>query len=132
MSNLEKNKLAIGPDGLLHETGVKEISLDDIKGLQSIEYTPVNQEIVVQPLTEKEVKTSSGILLPANKKELRAAVVAVGKESKFKRGQVIRLDGSFFGGQGVPVDYIDGKPVLQIPEHFIKGIYTNVDLTDWK
>jgi len=71
-------------------------------------------------------------LLPANKKELRAAVVAVGKESKFKRGQVIRLDGSFFGNQGVPVDYIDGKPVLQIPEHFIRGIYTNVDLTDWK
>ncbi len=27
---------------------------------------------------------------------------------------------------------IDGKPVLQIPEHFIRGIYTNVDLTDWK
>lgn len=132
MNNLEKNKLAIGPDGLLQETGVKEISLDDIKGLQTIEYVPVNQEIVVQPLTEKEVKTSSGILLPANKKELRAAVVAVGKKSKFKRGQVIRLDGSFFGNQGVPVDYIDGKPVLQIPEHFIRGIYTNVDLTDWK
>lgn len=132
MNNLEKNKLAIGPDGLLQETGVSEISIDDIKGLQSIEYVPVNQEIVVQPLTEKEVKTSSGILLPANKKELRAAVVAVGKESKFKRGQVIRLDGSFFGNQGVPVDYIDGKPVLQIPEHFIRGIYINVDLTDWK
>lgn len=132
MNNLEKNKLAIGPDGLLQETGVSEISIDDIKGLQSIEYIPVNQEIVVQPLTEKEVKTSSGILLPANKKELRAAVVAVGKESKFKRGQVIRLDGSFFGNQGVPVDYIDGKPVLQIPEHFIRGIYINVDLTDWK
>ena len=132
MNNLEKNKLAIGPDGLLQETGVSEISIDDIKGLQSIEYVPVNQEIVVQPLTEKEVKTSSGILLPANKKELRAAVVALGKESKFKRGQVIRLDGSFFGNQGVPVDYIDGKPVLQIPEHFIRGIYTNVDLTDWK
>ena len=132
MSNLEKNKLAVGPDGLLQETGVSEISIDDIKGLQSIDYTPVNQEIVVQPLTEKEVKTSSGILLPANKKELRAAVVAVGKESKFKRGQVIRLDGSFFGNQGVPVDYIDGKPVLQIPEHFIKGVYTSVDLIDWK
>ena len=132
MSNLEKNKLAINQDGLLVETGTKEISLDDIKSLQVIDYVPVNQEIVVQPLTEKEVQTSSGILLPANKKELRAAVVAVGKESKFKRGQVIRLEPSFFGGQGVPVDYIDGKPVLQVPEHFIKGIYTSVDLTDWK
>jgi len=131
MSNLEKNKLAIGPDGMLTETGVKEISIDDIKGLQSVNYIPVNQEIVVQPLTEKEVKTASGILLPANKKELRAAVVAVGKESKFIRGQVIRLDGSFFA-QGVPVDYIDGKPVLQIPEHFIRGVYTNIDLIDWK
>jgi co-chaperonin GroES (HSP10) len=131
MSNLEKNKLAIGPDGMLTETGVKEISIDDIKGLQSVNYIPVNQEIVVQPLTEKEVKTASGILLPANKKELRAAVVAVGKESKFIRGQVIRLDSSFFG-QGVPVDYIDGKPVLQIPEHFIRGVYTNIDLIDWK
>jgi co-chaperonin GroES (HSP10) len=132
MNNLEKNKLAINQDGLLVETGTKEISLDDIKSLQSIDYVPVNQEIVVQPLTEKEVQTSSGILLPANKKELRAAVVAVGKDSKFKRGQVIRLEPSFFGGQGVPVDYIDGKPVLQVPEHFIKGIYTSVDLTDWK
>jgi co-chaperonin GroES (HSP10) len=132
MSNLEKNKLAVGPDGLLTETGVKEISIDDIKELQTIDYIPVNQEIVVQPLTEKEVKTSSGILLPANKKEFRAAVVAVGEDSKFVRGQVVRLEPSFFGGQGVPVDYIDGKPVLQVPEHFIKGIYTNVDLTDWK
>jgi len=34
MNNLEKNKLAIGPDGLLQETGVSEISIDDIKGLQ--------------------------------------------------------------------------------------------------
>ena len=27
---IEKNKLAIGPDGLLQETGVSEISIDDI------------------------------------------------------------------------------------------------------
>lgn len=132
MNNLEKNKLAVNQDGLLVETGKKEISLDDIKSLQSINYVPVNNEVVLQPLTEKEVSTASGILLPANKKELRAAVVAVGEESKFKRGQVVRLDPSFFAGQGVPVDYIDGKPVLQVPEHFVRGIYTNIDLTDWK
>ncbi len=132
MSNLEKNKLAINQDGMLVETGKKEISIDDIRELQTIDYVPVNQEIVVQPLTEKEVKTASGILLPANKKEFRAAVVAVGEGSKFKRGQVVRLEPSFFGGQGVPVDYIDSKPVLQVPEHFIKGVYTNIDLSDWK
>lgn len=131
MSNLEKNKLAVNQDGLLVETGKKEISIDDIKELQTVDYVPVNNEVVLQPLPDKEVSTASGILLPANKKELRAAVVAVGEESKFKRGQVVRLDPSFFNG-GVPVDYIDGKPVLQVPEHFVRGIYTNVDLTNWK
>jgi len=32
----------------------------------------------------------------------------------------------------MPVHYIEDKPLLQVPEHFIKGIYTNVDLSDWK
>lgn len=129
--NNEIDKLQVGRDGILEKTGKKEISLDDIKELQTVNYLPVNQEIVAQPLTQKQVKLDSGIILPENKSELRAAIVAVGEESKFKRGQVIRLDPSFFGG-GVPVDYIDGKPLLQVPEHFVKGIYTNLDLSNWK
>lgn len=128
----EVNKLAIGPDGVLKDTGKSEINLDQMDELQEVDYTPVKGEVVMQPLTMKEMKTTSGILLPENKKELRAAIVKVGKDSEWKRGQVVRLDGHMFGGQGVPVDYICGKPVLQLPEHFIRGSYNGIDLSNWK
>jgi hypothetical protein len=95
----------------------------------------------VQLLPAKAITTSSGIALPESKKELKAAIVAVTEGSKFKRGQVIRLDAEFFMTMNpstrqlelnMPVHYIEDKPLLQVPEHFIKGIYTNVDLSDWK
>jgi hypothetical protein len=128
----EVEKLAVGKDGVLTTTGKSEINLDQLDELQEVNYTPVKGEIVMQPLTMKEVKTASGILLPENKKELRAAIVKVGPESNWKRGQVVRLDGHMFGGTGVPVDYICGKPVLQLPEHFIRGSYDGLDLSTWK
>jgi hypothetical protein len=137
----ETNKLAIDQDGLLVETGKKQINVDDIKELLQINYQPVNTEVVVQLLPAKAITTSSGIALPESKKELKAAIVAVTEGSKFKRGQVIRLDAEFFMTMNpstrqlelnMPVHYIEDKPLLQVPEHFIKGIYTNVDLSDWK
>lgn len=140
MSN-EINKLEVGPDGVLKETGVKKVDINHINHLQEINYVPVNHEIVVQVLPEKSITTASGIVLPESKREFKAAVVAVQKDSKFKRGQVIRLDGEFFLKMNpetrkvdvvLPVHYIDNKPLLQVPEHFVKGIYTNVDLSNWK
>lgn len=137
----ETNKLAIDQDGLLVETGKKQINVNDIKGLQEINYVPVNSEVVVQLLPDKPITTASGISLPESKKELKAAIVAVNSDSKFKRGQVIRLDAEFFMSMNpstrqvevnMPVHYIEDKPLLQVPEHFVKGIYTNVDLIDWK
>lgn len=137
----ETNKLAIDQDGLLVETGKKQINVNDIKGLQEINYVPVNSEVVVQLLPDKPITTASGISLPESKKELKAAIVAVNLDSKFKRGQVIRLDAEFFMSMNpstrqvevnMPVHYIEDKPLLQVPEHFVKGIYTNVDLIDWK
>lgn len=127
-----REKLAINQAGDLVGTGKKEIDLDKINELQEIDYTPAQGEVVLQPLTMKEMTTSSGIHLPENKKELRAAIVEVHPESKYKRGQVIRMDANMFGGQGVPVDYICGKAVLQVPEHFIRGVYKNIDLSEWK
>lgn len=137
----EINKLAIDQDGLLVETGKKQINVEDIKELLQVNYEPVNSEVVVQLLPSKPITTSSGISLPESKKELKAAVVAVTQGSKFKRGQVIRLDAEFFMLMNpstrevevnMPVHYIEDKPLLQVPEHFVKGIYTNVDLIDWK
>lgn len=137
----ETNKLAIDQDGLLVETGKKQINVEDIKELLQVNYEPVNSEVVVQLLPSKPITTSSGISLPESKKELKAAVVAVNSDSKFKRGQVIRLDAEFFMSMNpstrqvevnMPVHYIEDKPLLQVPEHFVKGIYTNVDLSDWR
>lgn len=140
----EKSKLAVGEDGILRETGTKEIKIVDIENLQTIDYLPAEHEIVLQPLPEKESKTASGIVIPgyvANKNEFKCAVVATNKESKYTRGQVVRLDPSFYAVKDqatgqiklvVPTDYICGKPVLQCPEHFIKGVYTNIDLSNWK
>lgn len=128
----ETVKLAVGQDGVLKETGKKEIDLDKISELQTVNYIPVEGEIVLQPLTQKEVVTGSGLILPANTKELRAAVIRTNPlDTKWKRGEVVRLDGNFFQG-GVPVDYIDGKPCLQIPNHFIRGTYPGLDLSGWK
>jgi hypothetical protein len=137
-------KLAIDRDGLMKETGIKEININTIENLQEIDYLPAEHEIVLQPLPEKESTTASGIVIPgyvANKNEFKCAVIATSKESKYVRGQVVRLDPNFYAvkdqatGQvhlRVPTDYICGKPVLQCPEHFIKGVYTNIDLSNWK
>ena len=128
----EVEKMAVDGQGNLVKTGTKEINLDNIQELQTVNYTPVEGEVVLQPLTQKEVKTSSGLFLPENKKELRAVVVKTHpNDTKFTRGQVVRLEGSMFG-QGVPVDYIDGKPCLQTPMHFIRGTYDGIDLSNWK
>ena len=37
-----------------------------------------------------------------------------------------------FGGDGPRADYIECKPILDCAEHFIKGVYTNIDLSNWK
>ena len=137
-------KLAIDRDGLISKTGIKELNINTIENLQTIDYLPSEHEIVLQPLPEKESKTASGIVIPgyvASKNEFKAAVVATNEDSKYVRGQVVRLDPNFYAvkdqatGQihlRVPTDYICGKPVLQCPEHFIKGIYTDINLADWK
>lgn len=129
---IEKNKLAVGPDGLLKETGEKEISLDALKGLQECKYIPYGHETVLQLLPMKEHKTTSGILLPhSGRGEIKGVVAATNEHSQLTRGQVVRLDGSMFGQAGPWVDYIDGKPFTQVPNHFIKGVYEGIDLSDW-
>jgi hypothetical protein len=132
MSNLEKNKLAIDQDGLLVETGKKQISVEDYQELIEVNYEPKNNWLVLQPLPAKELKTNSGLIVSAGKLEFKCAVVAAPKNSEYVRGQVVRIDPLMFGQAGPVVDYIEGKPCLDCPEHFIKGIYTNVDLSDWK
>ncbi len=124
----ERAKLAINEQGILEETGQKQISVEDYQELTSINYVPLNNWLVLQPLPGKETTTSSGILLPATKNEFKAAIVAAGENSTFKRGQVVRIDPNMFTPY---VEYIDNKPVMECPEHLIKGIYTNVDLSTW-
>lgn len=139
----EKDQLIVGKDGIIETTGNKVFDVSDIKELLTINYIPSKFEVVVQPLPDKETKTSTGLILPGSKNEIRAIVVVPSKESEengYKRGQVVRLDKGMFtkyNAQGqsmveIPVDYIDGKPCLQIPEHFIRGTYTNLDLSNWK
>ena len=131
----EKSKLAVGEDGILKETGVKEISVDDYTELLEINYLPQNDWLVIQPLSQndKEIKTNNGIIiLNAGKLEFKCAIVATQEGSKYKRGIVVRLDPMMWGPQGPKVEYIDGKPLAECPEHFIKGVYTNIDLSNWK
>lgn len=131
---IEKNKLAVGPDGLLKETGEKEISLVEIKELQKCDYIPYGPETVLQLLPMKEQLTKSGILLPesSNRGEIKGVVAATNEQSNLKRGQLVRLDGSMFGQGGPWVDYINGLPFTQVPNHFIKGVYEGIDLSNWK
>ncbi len=135
------DKLAVDKHGNLVPTGKKEISVNEINELQEVNYIPSKFQAVVQILPEKDVTTRSGLVLPASKKELKAVIVVTREESEYKRGQVVRLDGAPFvqrdpvSGQptvNIPVDYIDDKPCLQIPEHLILGTYTNIDLSNWK
>jgi len=129
----EINKLAIGPDGMLTETGKKEIKLESINELQECNYVPYGDETVLQLLPTKEPTTNSGIILPTSSRgEIKAVVAATNENSKLTRGQVVRLDGSMFGQGGPWVDYIDNKPFTQVPNHFIKGVYEGIDLSNWK
>jgi hypothetical protein len=133
MENLkEKSKLAVGEDGILKETGVKEISVNDYNELIEVNYEPKNNWLVLQPLPAKELKTTSGLIVSAGKMEFKCAIVAAPKNSEYVRGQVVRIDPMMFGDGGPKVDYIEGKPVCDCPDHFIKGVYTNIDLSNWK
>lgn len=127
----EKAKLQVGPNGILEETGVKQIDANDYQELIEINYEPKNNWIVLQPLPSKELTTNTGIIVSAGKMEFKCAIVASSVDT-YKRGQVVRIDPNMFGNQGPVVDYIEGKPILDCPEHFIKGVYTNIDLSNWK
>jgi hypothetical protein len=128
----EKSKLIVGSDGVLQETGTKEVSVEEYKELVALDYQPMNDWLVLQPLPSKELKSSSGLIISAGKMEFKCAIIAAPKESEYIRGQVVRIDPMMFGNEGPKVDYIEGKPVLDCPVHFIKGVYLNVDLSDWK
>jgi hypothetical protein len=127
----ERAKLVVDQDGMLQETKEKQIDVNDIKELLSVDFEPKNSWIALQPLPEKEVKTNTGIIL-GSKKEFKCAVIQASATSEYKRGQVVMIDPSMFGHQVPEVDYIDGVPTLMVPEHFIKGIYTKYDLSNWK
>lgn len=135
-----REKLEITPEGDLVSTGKKEIPVTGFDGLHEINFNPSRGLIVVQPLPEKEVVTTSGLVLPASKQELKAVVVVARGDSEYKRGQLVKIDDKPFirvNQQGqmkleIPVDYIDGKACLQIPEHFILGDYPGIDLSTWK
>jgi co-chaperonin GroES (HSP10) len=127
----EKVKLEVDQEGNLQEK--KTVDINSINELIEVNFEPKNNWIVLQPLPEKEVKTNSGIYVPGSKTETKCAVIAADSKSEYKRGQVILIDPSMFGSQVQGhVDYIEGKPTLMVPEHFIKGIYTKYDLSNWK
>ncbi len=131
----ETPKLEIDKDGTLKETGKREISVDSFKELSKVEYIPENNWIVLQPLPEKEIVTTGGIIVPgyvATKQEFKAAVVATTEDSKYKRGQVVRIDPLMWGQTGPRAEYICGVPLIECPEHFLKGRYPNYDLSNWK
>lgn len=127
-----REKLSVDQEGNLVPTGTKQISVDDYQELVEINYEPKNNWLVLQPLPAKELKTGSGLIVSAGKMEFKCAVIASPKNSEYIRGQVVRIDPSMFGQSGPAVDYIEGKPCLDCPEHFIKGIYTGLDLSNWK
>jgi len=128
----EKSKLIVGVDGVLQETGTKEVSVAEYKELVTLDYQPMNDWLVLQPLPAKELKSTSGLIVSAGKMEFKAAIVAAPKGSEYVRGQVVRIDPMMFSNEGPKVDYIEGKPILDCPMHFVKGVYTNVNLSDWK
>jgi hypothetical protein len=128
----ETSKLIVGVDGVLQETGTKEVSVAEYKELIQLDYQPMNDWLVLQPLPAKELKSTSGLIVSAGKMEFKAAIVAAPKGSEYVRGQVVRIDPMMFSNEGPKVDYIEGKPILDCPVHFVKGVYTNVDLSDWK
>lgn len=128
----EKSKLIVGVDGVLQETDTKEVSVAEYKELVVLAYQPMNDWLVLQPLPAKELKSTSGLIVSAGKMEFKAAIVAAPKGSEYIRGQVVRIDPMMFSNEGPKVDYIEGKPILDCPMHFVKGVYTNVNLSDWK
>ena len=122
--------LAVGKEGDLVEVG-KQIDVDQFNELLDVEATPVNGWIFLQPLSKKEVKTSTGIILTQTE-EFRCAIVAVGTDSPYKRGQVVNLDQDMLPRELSAVYYINKKPVMKVPQHLIICIYNNIDLSTWK
>lgn len=127
----EKPALAVDKDGNLQEVG-KQIDVESFKELLEVQATPVNNWVFLQPLPTKEIKTNSGIVLSEGNKEFKCAIVAVCKDSQYKRGQVINLDQSMLPRDLAAVYYINNKPIMKVPEHLIIAVYDNIDLSQWK
>ena len=128
----EREKLAVDGQGNLVGTGVKVTSVEDFTQLNDFsEVEIMNDEIIVQPLPDKETVTSSGIHLPGKKGELLAIVALSREGSKYKRGEVVALNPMYFQ-QGVYKEYIDNKECAICPEAAIRYRYKNYDLSNWK
>jgi hypothetical protein len=126
------DKLAVDKDGNLVPTGIKTSSVEDFTQLNDFSNVEItNDEIILQPLPDKEVVTTSGIILPGKKAELLMIVAQAKPDSKYKRGQVVALNPQWFQ-QGIFKDYVDNKECTIVPEASIRYVYKNYDLSNWK
>jgi len=128
----EVEKLAVDSKGNLVPTGIKTSSVEDFTQLNDFSNVEItNDEIILQPLPDKEVKTQSGLILPGKKSELLMIVAQVKPGSKYKRGQVVALNPMWFQ-DGVYKDFVDNKECAIVAEASIRYVYTNYDLSNWK
>lgn len=128
----EVEKLAVDSKGNLVPTGIKTSSVEDFTQLNDFSNVEItNDEIILQPLPDKEVKTQSGLILPGKKSELLMIVAQVKPGSKYKRGQVVALNPMWFQ-DGVYKDFVDNKECSIVAEASIRYVYTNYDLSNWK
>lgn len=127
--------LAVNKNGILQEVG-QGIDVDQFKELLDVKATPKNGWLFLQPLSQKETSTNSGIVLVASH-EFRCAVVAAGKNTNLQdedyvRGQVVNLDVTMVPPELKEPYYINNIPILRVPQHFVICTYDGLDLSEWK
>jgi len=119
-------KLVIGQDGVME----KVTTFKPTSALPRFKGKPTRGLVFVQKLTNEELKTKSGILLPAaSANETRALVVAVAEDvTEYAVGDVVSMS---LGHGNPPIYLIEGEPITPIFPSTIIWIYPE-KITDYK
>lgn len=119
-----REKLSIGPDGKMESTKIFK-GTDKLPRLKG---TPAPGTVAIQKLTDEDIVTKAGIILPGNS-EFRGVVVAVGKGvDTLVIGDVVALAPTY---GNIPLSMIEGEPISLIYPSTIIWIYEE-KITDYK
>jgi co-chaperonin GroES (HSP10) len=119
-------KLSVGPDGQLEQT----TKFKAVDSLPTFKGKPTRGLVFVQQLSNQEIVTKSGIVLPSiSSHETRVLVVSVADDvTEYKVGDVVAMS---LGHGNPPIYMIEGEPITPVYPSTLIWIYDE-KITDYR